>query len=129
VIDLRRHQTILGGLVRALAEVTSLQQWASIALALLRMGEWTQTQEVMLELFRYAVKPKEGVEAGPVFREMVARQLTRMLRDIQNQEGAKGEPWLLLVDAMLRELGPGESICWFKVGRADALSTADVHRQ
>jgi hypothetical protein len=126
LVNLRREGTILGGLVRVLPQPISREQWAKIIADLLGLSKnLTKPLPGIFKFIRGIFLPKaensevveealaimQNAEPGLAAIETASRVLMNLFKDIQSKEDGKGRPLSILVDTMVKELGPGKSRC------------------
>jgi hypothetical protein len=117
VVDLLQDRTILWGLVRTLPERLPLKKWAAVVSQVLTGCEGLiESLPPALESFRGEGMSFEGTPSGRDNVLSVSGGLWKLLYTIQGSKAEAGRPLAvqLLVDAMIRELGAGESACMYR---------------
>ena len=111
VVDLRKDKAILRGLVRALPRQIPLKTWAAIVSNVLASGkELTGSLSKALESFRGEEMSLEGVTQSSVDTVLsISGALENLLNSMPRSKEETGKPLQLVVDAMFRNLGAGET--------------------
>jgi hypothetical protein len=113
VVNLRVHGTILAGLVRSLPQRVSPKTWASIVDDIAGWASPDKPLPEVVKRFVKVLKEKapawEGVAHALGLVESASRAVMKVLDDLgRGREGA-GEPLRIVMEAITKWLGPGES--------------------
>jgi hypothetical protein len=104
VATLRKHGTILSGLVRVLPERLSSGPWAAIARNVVKAAK------TLMPVPKSITDIMSGI-APALMLESVAASLNELLSNVKRGKGGDTkEPLRIVVDAMVKELGGVESL-------------------
>jgi hypothetical protein len=112
VVDLREDKTILRGLVRTLPQRIPRETWVAIMSEVLAGCKGlVESLPEALESFRGKGMSFEGLQSGLDSVLSVSTSVEKVLNTIPGSKKEIGKPLQLLVGAMIRNLGAGESAC------------------
>jgi hypothetical protein len=113
VVNLRKHKTILGGLVRVLPQQLSLKTWTVILAGIFGAakgvsGAIPEGLNVIAEVIKGKVLTMDQVERDFMLLERAPRAVIELLSELRSGKADDADPLSTVVNTMEKNLGNGE---------------------